>query len=151
VGFPLFLGGRHPWGIALAFPTILVLLGITVRERHRLGIGARVPGLLPLAVFVAFASATTVPLPPALLRLLAPSAARLSAETLPGWPGGGGWTLWRTIALDPYAVSVELVRFSIGIGAFAVILAYPWDGEDGRRRVFHRLLLSLVVAGVLVA
>src|SRR5206468_1611771 len=46
-------------------------------------------------------------------------------------------------------------RFSIGLGAFAVVVAYPWRAarmeEDPRRLVFRRLFLTLIAGGVLSA
>src|SRR2546430_534089 len=74
---------------------------------------------------------------------------------LPGWPGEGGWTVWRSLAYGPYAVWLEVSRFSIGLAAFAVVVAYPWRAarmeEDPRRRVFRRLFLTLIAGGALFA
>src|SRR5439155_1157501 len=112
-------------------------------------------GIAALAGLVALALATTLPLPPAVLRWIAPATTRLYSEMLPGWPGAGGWALWRPLALDPYAAWATLGRFSIGLGAFAVCVSYPWrsaDHEgDARRVVFARLLLTLIAGGVLLA
>src|SRR5439155_544806 len=82
------LGGRPPWTLFFAWPPTFVLLAITLRERRRRG-GGPAPGIGALAGFVALALGTTVPLPPALLRLLSTATARLYAEMLPGWPGEG--------------------------------------------------------------
>src|SRR5438093_3232879 len=74
---------------------------------------------------------------------------------LPGWPGECGWTVWRSLAYDPYAVWLEVSRFSIGLGAFAVVVAYPWRAarmeEDPRQHVFRRLFLALIAGGALFA
>jgi len=60
---------------------------------------------------------------------------------LPSWPHGGGWSAWRSLAIDPYAVWVELGHLSIGLGVFAVIVAYPWQdtpaGENGAGGCSH--------------
>ena len=88
LGLPLFLGGRQPVAAACASVVVLVLLGITLRERRRVGAAPAAPGVAALAVFAVLALATTVPLPPDVLRLLAPASARLYAGMLPGWPGG---------------------------------------------------------------
>src|SRR2546425_9265699 len=147
--------GRPGWVTASASAVVLVLLGLTIRERGRRGAGSRVPGARALLTFVALALATTIPLPPFLLRLLASVTARLYTDMLPGWPGAGGWTTWRPLAIDPYAAGVEISRLSIGIGAFGIITAYPWqraaDGSDGRAAIFGRLLGTLIVTGVLFA
>jgi O-antigen ligase len=154
LGLPLMLGGRSEWALALACPLVLTLLAVTVIARQWRG-GPAAPALWALAGFVALALATTVPVPPALLRALAPATARLYADMLPGWPGGGGWSASRSVAIDPYGVWLALCQVSIGVGAFAVLVAYPWqpawDGEDARQAVFARVLLTLLAGGVLVA
>src|SRR5438034_5300499 len=155
VGLPLFLGGRQPWAVAAGSAVILLLLAVTIRERRRRGAAPYPPGIAALVGLVGLALATTLPLPPAVLRLLAPATARLYAEMLPGWPGNGGWTVWRPLAIDSYAVWAELSRFSIGLGAFLVTVAYPWraavEEDDARAAVFDRLLLTLLAAGALLA
>jgi len=155
VGLPLFLGGRQPWAVAAGSAVILLLLAVTIRERRRRGAAPYPPGIAALVGLVGLALATTLPLPPTVLRLLAPATARLYTEMLPGWPGNAGWTVWRPLAIDPYGVWAELSRFSIGLGAFLVTVAYPWrataEEEDARAAVFDRLLLTLLAGGALLA
>src|SRR5947208_15797305 len=155
LGLPLFLGGRQEWAVTAASAVILLLLAVTLRERRRRGRAPYPPGIAALAGLVALALATTLPLPPAVLRWIAPATARLYSEMLPGWPGAGGWALWRPLALDPYAAWAALSRFSIGLGAFVVAVSYPWrtadPAGDARPMVFARLLLTLIAGGVLLA
>src|SRR5438477_99345 len=77
LGLPLFLGGRQPWALAAAAAVVLVLLAVTIRERRRRGTAPYPPGIAVLVVLVGLALATTVPLTPAVLRLLAPARARI--------------------------------------------------------------------------
>lgn len=155
VAVPLLLGGRHPWTVTLAGPVVLTLLVLTLRARQLANGGPPVTGVAALAAFVAIAFATTLPLPPILLRLLSPATARLYAETLPGWPGEGGWSTWRSLAIDPYGVWAEITRLTLAFGAFAVLIAYPWrsdlPGENADAAVSARILLTLVVTGTVVA
>src|SRR5438034_849130 len=155
VGLPLFLGGRQPWAVAAGSAVILLLLAVTIRERRRRGAAPYPPGIAALVGLVGLALAPTLPLPPTVLRLLALATARLYTEMLPGWPGKAGWTVWRPLAIDPYGVWAELSRFSIGLGAFLVTVAYPWrataEEEDARAAVFDRLLLTLLAGGALLA
>src|SRR5207247_573020 len=111
VGLPLFLGGRQPLAVAAGSAVILLLLAVTIRERRRRGAAPYPPGIAALVGLVGLALATTLPLPPAVLRLIAPATARLYTEMLPGWPGSGGWTVWRPIAIDTYGVWAEISRF----------------------------------------
>ncbi|MEO6030145.1 MAG: O-antigen ligase family protein [Candidatus Binatia bacterium] len=155
VAVPLLLGGRQAWTVALAGPVVLALLFATLRARTTAGGGPPVTGVAALTAFVAIALLTTVPLPPFLVRVLAPATARLYADMLPGWPGGGDWSVWRTLAIDPYGVWVHLGRLALGFGVFAVIVAYPWrsdiPGEAGEAPVLARLLLTLIVGASVLA
>jgi tetratricopeptide (TPR) repeat protein len=152
LGLPLFLGGRQPLAAAMSSLAVLGLLGLTLRERRRRS-APHVPGAAALAVFVGLALLTTLPLPPAFLRLLSPATAQLYASVLPGWPGGGGWSVWRPLAIDPYGVWMELGRLAIGLGVFAVVVGYPWGDERSgtRKAVFARLVLTLLVGGAVLA
>lgn len=155
VAVPLLLGGRHPWTVTLAGPVVLTLLMLTLRARQLANGGPPVTGVAALAAFVAIALVTTLPLPPILLRLLSPATARLYAETLPGWPGEGGWSTWRSLAIDPYGVWAEMTRLTLAFGAFAVMIAYPWrselPSENADASVSARILLTFVVTGTVVA
>ncbi len=154
-GLPLFLGGRDPFAAAAAAVTVLVLLAVTLRERRRRGDAPHAPGIAALAGFVLLALATTVPLPPSVLRVVAPVSSDLYARMLPGWPNAGGWTAWRALAIDPYAVWTELGRLSIGLGVFAVVVAYPWaddaPDESGRSAAFASLVLTVLAGGAFLA
>jgi len=145
---PLLLGGRHAWTVPLTLPVVLVLLALTVRERERRTMITPAAGVGAIVAFAALALATTLPLPPRVLAFLAPSTARLYAAMLPGWPDGGAWTTWRALAIDPYAVWVELGRLAIGFAVFAIVVAYPWRAaaadEAPTERVLARLLVTLI-------
>lgn len=155
LGLPLFLGGRHPLGVALGLATVVALLVATLRERRRRPESPEAVGVGTLALFLALALLTTLPLPPALLGLLSPDTAALYREVLPGWPDAGGWTVWRPLAFDAYDVWYELCKIGIGLGAFVVLTAYPWQAEypdeDVRLHVFGTLLLTIVAGGALLA
>lgn len=152
VGVPLLLGGVHESTLQLACPVVFALLAATVWRRWQLGTTDPAPGVAALAAFVLLGVLTTLPLPPLVLGWIAPGAEALFRQNLPGWPEAGGWAPWRATALEPFAVSVELLRFAIGFGAFAVIVAYPWSetarGESGRTHTFRVLFLTLAATAV---
>ena len=149
VGLPLVLGGNQPFAVLVASAVVTVLLAATLRARRRsAGAAPAVPGLAAASAFVGVAVLTTVPLPPAYLDAIAPATTALYRATLPGWPGGGGWSVWRPLAIDPWGVWTELGRVGLGLGAFVVVAGYPWAD---RRRVFERVVLTLFASGALVA
>jgi O-antigen ligase len=152
---PLLLGGRATWTVALACPVVLALLLTTLHARHASGGGPATTGIAALAAFVAIALFTTLPLPPFVLRVLSPATARLYADMLPGWPDAGDWSTWRTLAIDPYGVWLEIGRLALAFGVFAVAVAYPWrsdlPGESGEAPVLARLLLTLIAGGAVMA
>jgi O-antigen ligase len=151
---PLFLGGRHPLAVLTAGVAVTALLVVTAQARRDTPDAPYAPGVAALAAFALLALATTLPLPPRLLALLDPSLARLTATVLPGWPAAAEWTAWRPLAMDPYGVVAELTRIAIALGAFTVIVAYPWRSEewgaDARSQVFGRLVLTAITGGVLL-
>ena len=154
LGLPL-LAHDVPW---LLWPACLLavgLLAVTTHERRRRSASPYAPGVAWLGAFVGLALATTVPLPPRLLHLLAPATAELYGRALPGWPDAGGWAPWRSLAVDPYGVWLELLRLSLGLGTFAVVVGYPWQlgesDETPRAYVSGRLTLTLLAAGALLA
>lgn len=152
---PLLLGGRHPLAMPVSLAAALGLLLTTLWARREAGGGPAATGVAALAAFVGLALVTTIPLPPALFALLSPSAARLTSEMLPGWPDAGTFSRWRPLALDAYAVFVELGRLALGLAAFATIVAYPWraDGFDEPRdeRLLTRLVPTLVIGASALA
>ncbi len=150
LALPLFLGGRQPAALAAAWTVTTALLWLTIHERRRAG-HPSVPGAWALAAFVGLGLLTTVPLPPGLIERLAPATAALYRDVLPGWPGGGGWSAWRTLAWDPYAVWTTLSTLVVGLGAYVVVVGYPWGDAPVRARVFGRLVLTVLAGGVLLA
>lgn len=153
---PLFLGGREPRAVAAANAVLIVLLFLTIRERRRRAERPAVPGLLALGAFLLWVLFSTVPLPPALFGWLSPAAAELTARSLPGWPDGEAWSAWRPLALSPYDVFATLSRIAIGLGAFVVLVAFPWRTdpwceEEPQSFVIERLLLAVLTGGALVA
>jgi hypothetical protein len=147
---PLFLGGRHPAGLIPAWIVIIALLACTLAERRRAASPFPI-GVAALAGFFALGLATALPLPPIVLKSLSPATFQLYADMLPGWPGGGGWTTWRSLALDPFAVWVELSKLAVGLGPYVVLVAYPWGDEAERERVFGRMFMTLLAGGLALA
>jgi len=150
LGLPL-LAPEVPWLLRPACLVALGLLAAAAWERGRRSASPHAPGIAWLAAFVLLALATTVPLPPQALELLAPSTAELYGRALPGWPDTGGWSAWRSLAVDPYGVCVELLRLSPALAVFGVVVGYPWQiggpDETPRAYVAGRLILTLLAAG----
>ena len=128
---PLFLGGRQAIGLAAAWIVVTVLLAVTLVERRRAS-HPTTPGAWALAGFLALGLVTALPLPPGVIERVAPATAQLYRDVLPGWPGGSGWTAWRALALDPFAVWTQLSTLAVGLGAYLVLVGYPWGDEAAR-------------------
>jgi O-antigen ligase len=147
---PLFLGGRQPAVLGAAWIVMAALIAVTLVERRRAG-RPTTPGAWALATFLALGLFTALPLPPAIIERLAPATAQLYRDVLPGWPGDGGWTAWRSLALDPFAVWAQLSTLAVGFGAYLVLVGYPWGDEVARARVFGRVFLTVLSGGVAMA
>jgi O-antigen ligase/tetratricopeptide (TPR) repeat protein len=150
VALPLFLGGRQPFGLLAAWTAMAVLLVLTLRARRSVSRPV-VPGAAALAAFVALGLFTALPLPPWLIERIAPATAQLYRDVLPGWPDAGGWSSWRSLALDPYAVHTTLSTLAVGFGVYLVLVGYPWGDEDARARAFGRVFLAALGGGVALA
>jgi O-antigen ligase len=147
---PLFLGGRQAIGLAAAWIVVTVLLAVTLVERRRAS-HPTTPGVWALAGFLALGLVTALPLPPGVIERVAPATAQLYRDVLPGWPGGGGWTAWRSLALDSFAVWTQLSTLAVGLGAYLVLVGYPWGDEAARARVFGRIFLTVLGGGIAMA
>jgi O-antigen ligase/tetratricopeptide (TPR) repeat protein len=147
---PLFLGGRQPIGLTAAWVVVMTLLACTLRERRRAG-HPLPPGAGVLAAFLAFCLATSLPIPPGWIERVAPATFSLYCDVLPGWPDAGGWSAWRSLALDPYAVWSQVSRLGVGLGAYLVLAGWPWGDDAARGRAFGRMFLTLVIGGVAMA
>lgn len=150
LGLPLFLGGRQPAALTVAWTVVMALLLVTLHERRHAG-RPTPPGAWWLVAFMALGLFTAMPLPPWLIERLAPATAALYRDVLPGWPEGGGWTVWRSLAWDPYAVWWQLSTLAVGLGAYVVLAGYPWGDDQARVRAFGRMLLTVLGGGVAMA
>ena len=150
LALPLFLGGRQPIGLAAAWLVMATLMAFTLRARRRSG-RSQLPGATALAAFLAFGLLTAMPLSPSVLEWLSPSTEQLYRAVLPGWPGGGGWTVWRSLALEPYAVCTTLSTLAVGFGAYLVLVGYPWGDDEARARALGRVFLTVLAGGVAIA
>lgn len=114
---PLAFGAVEPWSRAVA--ECAALAGLALALRRRTAGGAlrlrRMPGTLPLLLFLGLIALQLAPLPPALLRALSPAAHARWAAAL----GGDGPLPWLPLSLDPLATLRELVR----LGACAALYA----------------------------
>jgi O-antigen ligase len=106
---PLAFGTVEPWSHAIAQSAALAALAIAVQHRTAAGrLRLHVaPGTLPLLLFLGFLLLQVTPLPPALLRVLSPSAHGRWAAAL----DNAGPLPWLTLSLDPLATVREFIRF----------------------------------------
>jgi len=92
VFMPLAFGAVHPWaykiGEALAFALLLLWpFGRASRDGHPAELGLQIRTFaIPILAFLAFALLQLLPLPPAAIHVLSPSAYRLYEQVFPGWP-----------------------------------------------------------------
>ncbi|MGI5865771.1 MAG: O-antigen ligase family protein [Myxococcales bacterium] len=141
---PLAIGTVHLWAIAVALVLSLVACGLAAWATVRSG----EPFLMPWPAW-AFVAATgfiglqLVPLPPALLGLIAPRTHELFDFVLAPL---GHYPAWRPLSLDPPATARELAR---AITCLAAFLATAQIVRSHRSRT--RVLTVVGVAGLAVA
>ncbi|PRQ03485.1 hypothetical protein ENSA5_15150 [Enhygromyxa salina] len=134
-GPPLWLGGVKPW-VVPAF--VLVVAGLLVRRCLRSDSPLRVPALWWLGLLAAgLTFIQWMPLPPALLRALAPGLSSTVAEIL----DGTGLGPWNRLSVHPGQTGLEFARLLALTGLFVAAAQLSW-----------RLVAAYVsLAGTLVA
>jgi tetratricopeptide (TPR) repeat protein len=135
VGPPLWLGGVKPW-VVPAF--VLVVCALLLRRCVRSDVPVRMPGLWWLGLLAAgLTFLQWLPLPPALLRVLAPELSRTVAELIDG-TGVDGWS---RLSIHPGQTGLEVARLLGLTGLFVAAAQLSW-----------RLVAAYVsLAGTLVA
>ncbi|MGI5864153.1 MAG: O-antigen ligase family protein [Myxococcales bacterium] len=141
---PLAIATVHPWatGVAAAIAFAACALAATAAMRSGEPFLVPAPGLA-LGAAAAFIAFQLVPLPPAVVGLLAPSTRELFDFVL------GPLELypaWRPLSLDPPATARELVK------ALTYLCAFFAASQVARsRRARKRMVTLLGVAGLVVA
>jgi tetratricopeptide (TPR) repeat protein len=135
VGPPLWLGGVKPWTVP-AF--VLVVCALLVRRCLRSDAPVRMPALWWLGLLAAgLTFLQWVPLPSALLRMLAPELSRTIAELI----DGSGVDAWGRLSVHPGQTGLEVARLLGLTGLFVAAAQLSW-----------RLVAAYVsLAGTLVA
>ena len=135
VGPPLALGGVKPW-VVPAF--VLVVCALLLRRCLRSDAPVRMPSLWWLGLLAAVLTFVQwMPLPPALLRVLAPELSRTVAELI----AGTGLEAWSRISVHPGQTGLEVARLLGLTGMFVAAAQLSW-----------RLVAAYVsLAGTLVA
>lgn len=120
VGPPLWLGGVKPW-VVPAFA--LVVCGLLLRRCLRSDVPVRMPGLWWLGLLAAGLTLLQwLPLPPALLRTLAPELSRTVAELIDG-TGVDGWS---RLSIHPGQTGLEVARLLGLTGLFVAAAQLSW-------------------------
>ncbi|MDF1563913.1 MAG: O-antigen ligase family protein [Deltaproteobacteria bacterium] len=129
---PLALGSVHLWATALELLGVgLAAAGLLLALRG----GGRLVlprwATLGLGLLLGLEALQLLPLPPALLELLAPRSAELLAYSLGDL---GAWPAWRPVSLDPAATALEVARHATFFLLFLVVTQLA-RSRHGRRRI----------------
>jgi hypothetical protein len=135
VGPPLWLGGVKPWTVPVF---VLVVCGLLLRRCMRSDAPVRMPAFWWLGLLAAgLTFLQWVPLPSALLRVLAPELSRTVAELI----DGTGLDAWSRLSVHPGQTGLEVARLLGLTGLFVAAAQLSW-----------RLVAAYVsLAGTLVA
>ncbi|MFN7131667.1 MAG: polymerase, partial [Myxococcales bacterium] len=141
---PLALGTVHVWSTAVAAGLAVLAFGLAALACYRSGEPFELPFPTPLLAAAAVVTALQlVPLPPALLGVIAPETRDVLAFVLAPL---GAWPSWRPLSLDPPATALALVR------TLTLLLAFLAAVQVCRsRRARGRAVAALGLVGLLVA
>lgn len=141
---PLALGTVHLWSMAVAAALAAFAFGASALACLKSGEPFELP--FPTSLFLAALGVVgfqLLPLPPALLGLIAPASAELFEFVLAPLEA---WPSWRPLSLDPPATARELAK---GLTCLAAFLAATQISRSRRARV--RLVSALGFTGLTVA
>ncbi|MEN8140633.1 MAG: O-antigen ligase family protein [Thermodesulfobacteriota bacterium] len=143
---PLAFGTVEPWSLTvMEFMAPLALLLYMVGSRKGPGSWQRVPGLVPLLLFLLFMALQLLPLPQALLALLSPAGSELyqPARVVAGTSSSS--SLWLPISVNPLATAQELCRY-LAYGCFYVLTVQLCSRYKRLRRTM--LIVVALAAGI---
>ncbi|MGB8681315.1 MAG: O-antigen ligase family protein [Candidatus Binatus sp.] len=92
VFMPLAFGAVHPWAYKIGEASVFALMllwpiGRAARDGQLAEVGQQIRTFaIPIVAFLAFAMLQLLPIPPAAIRVLSPSAYKLYEQVFPGWP-----------------------------------------------------------------
>lgn len=139
---PLAFGTVETWSTAIMECLAFLALSLLLLDRSRSGDISlyRIPGILPLALFLSFMVFQLIPLPPGLLSILSPSTAVY--RDIPA-AGEGGWT---GISLNTRATVEEFFRYASYAAVYILAVQLLATREGIRKAVAVVLLLGVVIA-----
>lgn len=121
---PIPLGSNRPWAWAILEAWSFVLLGAWCiawaagRAAATDAFRKAWPALALFFLWLMFQALQFAPLPPAVVEVLSPEAARMHALTA-GFPGGSGWL---TLSVDPHSAKVAWLKGFAYFTAFVLTL-----------------------------
>ena len=130
---PFALGGAPLWSVAAAAALFLAALTLLALARHSPDRAVRIfPAALALSAAVLTSALQLLPMPPALLKVLAPANAQVLEQALSPLEGllgtPGLWPAWRPVSLDPPATAravLTLLTCLLGFTAAAQAAVFP--------------------------
>ncbi|MEW6594352.1 MAG: O-antigen ligase family protein [Thermodesulfobacteriota bacterium] len=129
---PLAFGATEPWSWLLMEGAAAAALVLYAMACHREGGDwYRVPGLLPLLVFLGYLILQLLPLPAGLVACIAPSTHALYRDTL----GIVALPAWLTLSLNTKATLSEFLRYGAYVAFYVLGVQLLADREVLRRTV----------------
>jgi O-antigen ligase len=142
---PLFFGAVHTWAFSilnlLIFAAALYHLARRVTGRDTAA-RVKVPALPWYIAFIAITTMQLIPLPPALLSLLSPTAGHIHGAT----DAFLDLSSWRPLSLIPFATTVGLVK-ALAYGTLFILLVHTCRDKDKTTSLVRTLIfLGAVLA-----
>jgi tetratricopeptide (TPR) repeat protein/O-antigen ligase len=143
---PFMFGAVEPWSLALieagSFSLFFTWILVIMRSGGAKFSVIKPPFLFPLGVLVCIAVLQITPLPPSLLKTIAPQTYKVYQDIAVNGEMFG----WRTLSLYPHATVLEIVRFLSCICVYILALQLVRD-----RHSIDFVTMGILVTGVCVA
>lgn len=140
---PLAFGTAEAWSMA----TVEVLIGATtilffLQNRKSPAIVVRSPAVLPLGLLIAWMAFQIIPLPPAMVHVIAPATYRIY-EPILGVPGGSAWI---PLTVSGKTSSLELLRISAYALFYILTVQFLSTGTRLTKTVRYVVFLAIVIS-----
>lgn len=156
---PLAIGSVNPWAFCTVEIVIFLLTAVWMArlalDPNRQTFRGLRPLLIPAVLLIGMVLFQLLPLPPALIRVLSPSAYKLYATSLPGWPHGAVEPVsqWRQISIAPGLTRTALLKLIAYTCLFFLVRFYPfakYPHPFGERRFCRQIFKAALAAGLIV-
>ncbi|UCG77252.1 MAG: O-antigen ligase family protein [Nitrospirota bacterium] len=141
---PLAFGTVEPWSLSIMeLISFIMLAGVMLDLSSKKASPFRVPGLLPLSLFIGYIILQLIPLPAIILKVISPVTHDLYFNTV--WSGES--MQWGTISLNKKATINELLRWA-SYASFYIVIVQLVDSRERFKRLINLSVIFMAIVSL---